>query len=157
MFLCTGDVMTNIFVIDRVREGEISIPVFILWLEPYAIAAHMVYINPSQMQSELTLYSKDKYLLYKYNLIAGDEYKQHPDKFVKKEVGCNGEYTNYSGNDITLMLSAFYPIINQLVTNPDKSTCFRWEGNIQYAKTKGISLNAPLEELKTGHVSEWNL
>lgn len=157
MFLCTGDVMTNIFVIDRVREGEISIPAFILWLEPYAIAAHMVYINPSQMQSELTLYSKDEYLLYKYNLIADDEYKHHPDKFVKKEAGCNGEYTNYSGNDITLMLSAFYPIINQLVTNPDKSTCFRWEGNIQYAKAKGISLNAPLEELKIGHVSEWNL
>lgn len=157
IFLCTGDVMTNVFIIDKIKEGKISTPVFILWLEPYAIAAHLVYINPLQIQSTLTLYSEDEYQLYKYNLITDDEYKEHPEKFVKKEAGCNGEYTNYSGNDVTLMLSAFYPIINQLVTNPDKSTCFRWEGNIQNAVTKGIILNAPWEKLKTGHISEWNL
>lgn len=154
MFLCTGDIMTNQFVIDKIKSGEIVNPVFILWLEPYAIAAHMVYINPKQMPANFMLYSDDENMLYKHNLITDEEYKEHSEKFVKNEAGCNGEYTNYSGNDVTLMLSAFYPIINRLVSTPDTSICYRWEGNIQNAETYEIALSAPVDTLQCGHLSE---
>ena len=154
VFLCTGDIMTNQFVIDKIKSGEIVKPVFILWLEPYAIAAHMVYINPKQVPADFTLYSDDENMLYKHNLITDEEYKEHSEKFVKNEAGCNGEYTNYSGNDVTLMLSAFYPIINRLVSTPGTSICYRWEGNIQNAETYGIAINAPVDTLQYGHLSE---
>lgn len=157
IFLCTGDIMVNQFVINKIKAGEIVKPVFILWLEPYAIAAHMVYINPKQVPVDFTLYNDDENMLYKHNLITDEDYKEHSEKFVKNEAGCNGEYTNYSGNDVTLMLSAFYPIINRLVSIPGTSICYRWEGNIQNAKTYGIAINATEDTLQYGHLSEFPL
>lgn len=72
----------------------------------------------------------------------------------KKDAGCNGEYALYSGNDVTLMLSAFYPYINKLIQQPEQSKCYRWVGNIKLAQEKGFKLTIETSSTIIGHVEE---
>jgi hypothetical protein len=154
LFLCTGDTMTEKFVLDALRDGRITLPTFILWLEPFGIAGHIAYINPAQMPESFTLYNDENSMLYKYNLIAPTEYIAHADRFTKKDAGCNGEYSLYSGNDVTLLLSALYPYINQLIQQPEQSKCYRWIGNINIALKKGLVLTVETSSVVSGTVQE---
>lgn len=157
IFLCTGDVMTEKFVIDALCDGCIKLPIFILWLEPFGIAGHLVYINPEQMPQSLSIYNDEEKMLYKHNLLEPVEYITYNDRFIKKDAGCNGEYSLYSGNDVTLMLSAFYPHINQLLQQPQQSKCYRWVGNIHIAIEENIRLSVDPTLIKAGEVQELNL
>nr|WP_305210120.1 ThiF family adenylyltransferase [Bacteroides intestinalis] len=154
LFLCTGDVMTEKFVLDALLDGRIKQPTFILWLEPFGIAGHLVYINPMQMPKDFTLYNDEGNMLYKYNLLAPIEYKMHASRFTKKDAGCNGEYALYSGNDVILLLSALYPYINQLIQHPEQSKCYRWVGNIKLAQEKGFKLTIEASSIILGNVEE---
>lgn len=154
LFLCTGDAMTEKFVVDALRGRHITNPTFILWLEPFGIAGHLVYINPMQMPVSFTLYDNEANMLYKYNLLAPTEYRKHAERFTKRDAGCNGEYALYSGNDVVLLLSALYPYINQLIQQPGISKCYRWIGNINTAREKGLSLT---EHPLFGSVEEFPL
>lgn len=157
LFLCTGDIMTEKFVINALHNGHIKRPTFILWLEPFGIAGHLVYINPEQMPENFTLYSDEKSMLYKYNLLASTEYITHADQFIKKDAGCNGEYSLYSGNDVTLLLSALYPYINKLIQQPQQSKCYRWVGNINIAIEKNLTLTVEATSVRSGEIQEFPL
>ena len=154
LFLCTGDAMTEKFVVDALHSDNMKQPTFILWLEPFGIAGHLVYINPMQMPKNFVLYKDKGSMLYKYNLLAPIEYEINADRFTKKDAGCNGEYALYSGNDVTLMLSAFYPYINKLIQQPEQSKCYRWVGNIKLAQEKGFKLTIETSSTIIGHVEE---
>lgn len=157
LFLCTGDSMTEKYVVDALYNGRIKLPIFILWLEPFGIAGHLVYINPEQIPENFTLYDDEKSMLYKYNLLAPTEYLDHADRFIKKDAGCSGEYSLYSGNDVTLFLSSVYPHINQLIQQPQQSKCYRWVGNINIAIEKFLELTLEPTFVKSGEVQELRL
>lgn len=153
-FLCTGDYMAERCFLNWLGNQDIHIPVFILWLEPYAISGHLVYISPSEEASEAyyaSLFATGTWL-YKYNMIKNVEYEQNADKFIKRDAGCNGSYTNYSGNDVMLFLSAMYSYIDMLLNSDMPSACYRWMGNIALAKEKGFRLSS--EEHEKGQVSK---
>ncbi|MBR8769614.1 hypothetical protein IX326_000809 [Porphyromonas levii] len=151
LFLCTGNAVVEKAFLQRMLSFG-KLPIFILWLEPFALAGHMVYINPKDMPPNIIL-NEGSQLLYKHNLIKEDEYKKKAqNQFVKHEAGCNGSYALYSNNDVFLFLSALHPIINRLLQNPEKSKCYRWIGNIEFAKAKNIELKEP--HLRYGCVSE---
>lgn len=143
LFVCTGSHMSEQCVIDYIMANKLKVPVFILWVEPYCVAGHMLYLNPDTLPRNLDLFSQTDMRLYKYNLIDDEEYED-PEKFIKRDAGCNSEYTNYSGNDVILYLSSIYPEINKLLMSHDKSKCFRWVGNIRIAEEKGIKLKSIL-------------
>ena len=139
LFLCTGNLMAEFFLIAQLEKNSINIPKFILWLEPYGIAGHMIYLSSNEGLKDLRLLFSNQ-LIYNNNLIASDEYYK-PEKFMKRDAGCNGTYTNYSGNDVTLFLSSMYPHICNLLENHGFLKCYRWVGNVHLAKEKGISLS----------------
>ena len=112
---------------------------FIIWVEPYCVAGHMIYLNPAMLPDNLELFSPNGIKLYKYNLIDDEEYEDY-EKFIKRDAGCNSDYTNYSGNDVVLFLSSIYQEINKLLMFPDKSKFYRWVGNLKVAEEKGIKL-----------------
>lgn len=154
IFLCTGDQMSEHFIIDKVNSGYISIPVFILWLEPFAIAGHLVYINPLDKKGYKTVFDNDG--MYHFNLISPEEYSDNHNKFIKRDAGCNGQYTLYSGNDVILYLSAIYPIIEDLLDCPTESKVFRWIGNKNIATQRSIRLTSA-EVPEKGRVQEFAL
>jgi hypothetical protein len=136
----------GLHILEKLKDNTKEYPIFILWLEPYAIAGHMVYINPEHGISSDFLSE-----LHPYNLIAKSEYDSEDKSFTKRESGCANTYTNYGGSDVVLFLSAMYPIIQQLLQEPTKSTFYRWVGNINIAKEKGILLSTQ-DQLKKGEI-----
>lgn len=152
LFLCTGDTMTEQYVIKAINQRKITIPVFSLWLEPYGAAAHMVYFDNNTTRP-IDIFDSET-LLYKYNVIKDLEYKKTNKKFTKKDAGCNGSYALYSGNDVLEMLSAFYPVINRTINTPSESKCYRWIGNIKDIVKMGIVCKEEVNGLQKGIIQE---
>ena len=149
LFLCTGNTMSELFIYQKINDQQISIPVFILWLEPYAIAGHMIYIGSQsdQILKDL-LYTPTG--IYRYNLIEDEEYDSK--SFTKKDAGCCGNYTLYSSNDVVLFLSSMYPIICGLLNKKETSTlCYRWIGDTNIAHRNNIKLK---NDIKSYEVEE---
>lgn len=137
IFFCTGNLMAELELLGRFTKHNVLTPKFIVWFEPYAIAGHMIYLN--KLDNDRTLQSLFTNELYKHNLIRPEEYK-NPDAFTKRDAGCNGSYTLYSGNDVMLFLSAIFPLICDLINSDSPSTCYRWIGNTQIAIEKRIGI-----------------
>lgn len=139
LFICTGDYMSEKFVVDQLFNRTLNIPVFVLWLEPFAIAGHLLFYNPQDLDGMSGLFDEDGF--YVNNIISKEEFVNDSERFVKRVAGCNGSYALYSGNDVLLFLSAIYPYIVSLISNPCKSTCLRWLGNVQIIKEQNITTN----------------
>lgn len=154
LFACTGDTMTDEFIINAINQEVIKIPVFFLWLEPFGSAGHLIYLNRTKEDPLITIVNPDT-MLYKYNLIEDSEYNNQGNKFTKEDAGCNGSYTLYSGNDVIEMLSAFYPIICKLLKASETSKCYRWIGNIEEITKRGIRCKDHIENLSKGLVQEF--
>ena len=139
LFVCTGDVMSEQWLLKNMVVGHITVPAFILWLEPYGISGIMLYVNPSDKEGlkQLCEQADDSFL--NYCLIDRCEY-DNGEKLIKQDVGCNGNYALYSANDVTFFLSAMFPHIDNLLTSPSTSKCYRWTGNIDTADQKEIKL-----------------
>lgn len=149
LFVCTGDQMSEIFVIDSITNGTVTCPVFFLWLEPYGIAGHMVYINPADNIDVSRIFNENG--LYVNNLIEDEEYIAKSNTFTERDAGCNGRYALYSGNDVTLLLSVMYPEIENLLEHSSCSKFYRWIGNINLAQARNIKLKQ-IENLERGKV-----
>ena len=139
IFVCTGDVMSEKWLFSQMTEGNIKFPAFILWLEPYGISGIMIYVNPEDGESVKRLKDMANDMFMNYCLIKRDEYEDG-EKLMKHDAGCNGSYSLYSANDVSMFLSSMFPIIDKLLEQPSESKCYRWVGNINIAREKGIGL-----------------
>lgn len=139
VFVCTGDVMSEKWLLMKMIEGSITRPAFILWLEPYGISGIMIYVNPEDIESVKRLIEKANDCFNEFCLISKEEYV-NGEKLTQRDVGCNGSYALYSANDVTMFLSAMFPIIDKLLEQPTESKCYRWVGNIKIAIEKSIRL-----------------
>lgn len=139
VFVCTGNVMSEKWLLMKMAEGSITRPAFILWLEPYGISGIMIYVNPEDIKSVKRLIEKANDCFNEFCLISKEEYV-NGEKLTQRDVGCNGSYALYSANDVTMFLSAMFPIIDKLLEQPTESKCYRWVGNIKIAIEKSISL-----------------
>lgn len=139
IFVCTGDVMTERWVLHKMVAGEITQPTFMFWLEPYGIAGIMLFVNPTDKERLNNLLKKAKDDFVDYSLIKREE-SDNREKLIRRDAGCNGSYALYSANDVVMFLSAMFPLIDQLLEEPKESVCYRWVGNVHIANQKGISL-----------------
>lgn len=143
IFVCTGDIMSEKWLFSQMAEGNIRIPAFILWLEPYGVSGIMIYVNPEDEESVKRLRKEANDCFMEYCMIKREEYSDG-DNLTQRDAGCNGSYSLYSANDVTMFLSSMFPIIDKLLEQPSESKCYRWIGNTSIAIEKGISLASSL-------------
>lgn len=141
IFVCTGDVMSEQWLLNNMVEGHIAVPAFVLWLEPYGISGIMIYANPYDKEGLKRLCEQANDSFLNYCLIDRSEY-DNGEKLTKREAGCNGSYALYSANDVTFFLSAMYPHIDNLLSSSSTSKCYRWTGNIDIANQREIKLDS---------------
>ena len=139
LFVCTGDLISEQWLITEMIAGTVNIPAFILWLEPYGISGIMIYVNPKDKSSLNKLSSTVNNGFFDYCLISKDEY-ENADKLIRQEAGCNGKYALYSANDVTMFLSAMFQHIDYLISSGSESKCYRWIGNVEIAEERQIKL-----------------
>ena len=156
LFICIGDEMIERWLLEKVACHDIKVPMFIFWLEPYAISGVMLYVNPDDETSIQQLTTRAKNSFFDYCLIDREEYV-NGDKLTQKDAGCNGMYAIYSANDVTMFLSAMFPHIDSLLSEIEESKCYQWIGNLEIANQRGIQLSARAECLKKNDVVELTL
>lgn len=139
IFLCTGDIMSEKWFLDKVLTKEIKIPSFIIWLEPYGVSGLMIYVNPDEEVTIKRLRTALDDSFLEFCLIDKSEYEEG-EKLTHRDAGCNGQYALYSANDVTLFLSGIFPHIDRLINKPEETQIYQWVGNLEIAKQKGIKL-----------------
>ena len=139
LFLCTGDVMSEKWLLDNMAQGIINIPTYLVWLEPYGVSGIMVYVNPSDTENLKSIVERVNDSFLEYCLIDKSEY-QNGENLTKRDAGCNGKYALYSANDVTLFFFALFPHIDRLLNIPEGTQIYRWVGNVEIAVQKGIRL-----------------
>lgn len=156
IFLCTGDILSEKWLLNKIQNKEITQPAFFLWLEPYGISGIMIYVAPDDTESISALRAEANDKFMKYCLIEHTEYERG-DKLTKHDAGCNGNYALYSANDVTLFLSAMFPYIDRLLETPDKTQILQWVGNVEIANQREINLAERADGLSKGQVLNLNL
>ena len=153
IFLCTGDIMSEKWLLDKLRRKEVYIPSFMLWLEPYGVSGIMIYVSPSEVKAINGLIEAATDSFLDYCLIDRAEYESG-SKLIQRDAGCNGGYALYSANDVTLFLSAMFQHIDRLLETPSNSKVYRWVGSIEIATQKDIQLVADAVGLRKNSVQE---
>ncbi len=138
-FIAIGNQNIENFLLKLINTGEITVPVFILWVEPYLLGGHCLYIHPENKITENCIFEN---YIYLYNVISSSEYRANNPLLSKNEAGCQTSYSPYSQNDLVLFLSEIYKEINSIIKRASKeSVVIRWTGNTLIADELNISLN----------------
>lgn len=139
LFVAIGNQNVENFLLKLINTGEVTSPVFILWVEPYLLGGHCLYIHPENKITENCIFEN---YIYLYNVISSSEYRANNPLLSKNEAGCQTSYSPYSQNDLVLFLSEIYKEINSIIKRASKeSVVIRWTGNTLIADELNISLN----------------
>jgi len=121
-------------------DNRITVPIVLLWVEPYAFGGHAVFIRKAQ-----NLYNEifDKYSMeYKFNIV-----KNGAD-YLKREAGCQSTYMPYSG---FLLQQYVYQSLEYIMSNYwDKKGNYRltWCGKLSDAIQMGVEISEEYEEIE---------
>lgn len=140
LFVAIGNKQAEDFLIQMMVDNIISVPVFILWVEPYLASGQCLYLKPHDAQKYYEQFSKSS---YNHHVISNDEYNnlENP-KLERREAGCQASFSPYSSNDLVLFLSALYPHINNVIKGIQQSSFrFCWIGDLNKMAELDIAIS----------------
>lgn len=140
LFVAIGNKQAEDFLIKMMVDNIISVPVFILWVEPYLASGQCLYLKPHDAQKYHEQFCKSS---YNHHVISNDEYNnlENP-KLERREAGCQASFSPYSSNDLVLFLSALYPHINNVIKGIQQSSFrFCWIGDLNKITELDIAIS----------------
>jgi len=133
-FICIGKPNINRWIFEKIGLGEIEIPTFFLWVEPYLSGGHVIYIHPKDFKTYISFFENE---IYKYNVICKSEYEKNNPILSLKEAGCQTSYTPYGETEVMLFLSSCFSLIHSIIIKKEeKSKAFTWIGDISNLPSK---------------------
>lgn len=135
IFIAIGEYNIEHFISNSINEGEISKPTFFIWVEPYLLGGHCIFINPKRNNFEDYF---DKQEIFKFNVIGNYD----NEILSLKEAGCQTNFTPYSSNNIQIFLGMMYPYINHILNDKNSdSQVLSWIGDKNLAEKMDIELS----------------
>jgi len=154
LFSCIGNFNIESWLFNALRTQVIKIPVFFIWVEPYLVGGHCLYLHPSDPVFEK--YFMDG--LFVNNVIPNDVYNNIEIQFTKREAGCQTTYIPYSSANVISFLSQLFPSICSIIeSKSEKSTSFTWVGNIEKLKQLGMPKSKFAEDINAGQLIQTTL
>lgn len=155
LFIAIGKWNVEKFIIEKMKSGEITKPVFILWVEPYLAGGHCMYIHPDDIRYDEFYEDVDGWNLFKYNAIEKEEYIGGNKLLRMKEASCQTTYTPYSGSSTVAFLAQLYSQILKIISIKSKeSVSITWLGDLDEIKGKGIKLSEFAEKNSSFQIIE---
>ena len=149
LFSCIGNFNIENWIFESLKTKTIKIPVFFIWVEPYLVGGHCLYIHPDDLTFED--YFEDGY--FKNNIIPKDEYTKPGLNFAKREAGCQTTFTPYSSINVISFLSQLFPKISSIIeTNSQISTSFTWFGYLEKLNQLGVTKSKFADNIETGQL-----
>lgn len=135
-FVCIGEHNKELTIANALQQKILTIPTFLLWVEPYGLAGHCIYLHPQNPNYQK--YHTDG----TFNLGLIEDLTH--ESLSKQEAGCQSIYTPYDANSIQFFLGALMPHISKILKNPDNfdTHAFSWIGDLSVANELGITLKA---------------
>jgi len=148
LFIVVGKNVIENYVLEALQEKQITIPAFFIWIEPYLIGGHCLYIQPGHSLQYNDLYQGH---LFKYNVIDASEYKNSDKQILLREAGCQGSYMPYGQKSVSLFLASLIPHLFQIIEGKnDKNLSLTWRGKIP--NNISLTLSNFGEALKEGSI-----
>lgn len=135
--LCVGEYNVELLFAKLLEQNKLTSPLLIIWVEPYLIAGHFVYMTPNNNFSyEGQFNIEDNFLKYKHSI------NSEISNSFKQEAGCQSVYVPYG----TLNISSFVNNITFLIQEISNGNIY--EGCIyRWSKGKNI-LESKMEKLQ---------
>jgi len=113
---------TNVenFLIECQQENIIKKPMIVIWVEPYLLGGHMLFLQP---QNRIAIPDLKCDGFFRFNVIHQEEYRKRAAFFRLKEAGCQSTYTPYGQRNITLFLSCTISFIDSFVRTGRQDNC----------------------------------
>lgn len=125
-------------IIQKMLEGVISTPVVLMWIEPFALAAHALVLNKPQ-----DVYAKmfDEKARFRNRVVLNGE------QLFKREAGCQSTFVQYSGMDVKAFTIDFVRsyISGHLEIH---NYHFAWYGALSKAGEFGATISPAFEHKK---------
>ncbi|GMN11367.1 hypothetical protein MTsPCn9_10260 [Croceitalea sp. MTPC9] len=153
LFVAIGEANIETWIAKKLKEGAIKVPIFFLWVEPYLLGGHCLYVPPKCPNYDSYF---DDNGLFKFNMIDAD-FQGNPI-LSEKEAGCQSDFTPYGGNSIQLFLGAMFFKISEIMNGlPAQSRSFTWVGDKTMAEELDIEISATGEDCNFGEVLSFEL
>jgi hypothetical protein len=117
MFVAIGNNGAEIFLMQSLQEKHLGMPTFFIWIEPYLLGGHCLYLHPGHPFDYHDLYQDH---LFKFNVVDSAEYRKPGNQILLREAGCQGSYLPYGQKSITLFLAALIPSLFKIIDRKDK-------------------------------------
>lgn len=151
VFIAIGKANIDNWVCQSIKDGIITKPVFIIWVEPYLCGGHCLYLHPSNPEFE-KYFEND---FFKFNVIDSVEYKSGDGKLSLREAGCQTTYVPYSGTNVISFISSLFPYISSIIDfNKTESKSFSWLGNLEVINEMGIKISNYYSDKNEGTIIE---
>jgi len=116
------------------KKGIIKTPLIFIWMEPYGVAGHFLFIHPNKGGCFQCCFTHEG--IFKYSVA-----KFNRDLF-KRETGCQTTFIPYSNLEIDSFVNiAAREIINCIEKKPGQSFLLTWLGNLKFFKSLGYQVN----------------
>lgn len=127
-------------IVEYVNKGIIKQPVIILWMEPYGMGGHALLVNKKQDLYEELFSKKD--LQFQYGIV------KNPERYLKREAGCESSYMPYSGFAVSLFAHSIFEYIQSEKISSEQNVLITWIGKISNASNYDISISTKYEDKK---------
>ncbi|MBW8360972.1 MAG: ThiF family adenylyltransferase [Kaistella sp.] len=139
IFCAIGKDAVENYLLQCSTEGKIRKPIVLLWVEPYLLGAHILYINPF---SGFKLKDLESEGYYEYNIISKDSYSDPEKQILLREAGCQGSYTPYGKEAIVRFFAVFIPELFSLIKDkPVTNMRLTYAGDYSLAATSGLKIS----------------
>lgn len=139
IFCAIGKDSVEAYILEKLAQNEIVNPVIFLWVEPYLLGGHILYVNPGT-GFKIEDLEIDSYFVK--NVIHSSEYENPEKQLLLREAGCQGSYVPYGKESIAFFLASFLPELRILLKEkPQNNLAFTFIGNLELAKSQNIELS----------------
>ena len=134
IFISIGEHNKELLIAKALQDQVLTKPIFILWVEPYGMAGHCIYLDPKK--PDFQRYHTDG--AFDHSIIADFTH----EALAKQEAGCQSIYTPYAPNSVQFFLGALVPHITQILKDPSSfdTHVFSWIGDLTIAEDFGIPI-----------------
>lgn len=155
-FVTIGNENIDKYIGLALESDIISIPTFIIWVEPYLVGGHCLFFPKNTASRYDSLLDG---LFFKNNVINNQNFVSQNENLILSEAGCQSNYVPYSCNSVTLFLSALFPKIDEIIRNNSrKATGFTWFGDTNVLNSKGISMSGfAKKHSETGKIMQYDI
>lgn len=115
------------------RNKSITSPVVFMWLEPYGVAGHLLYIHKDNDGCYQCCFNDEG----KFNFSVGN-----PNEALNiREAGCQSSFQPYSALDVdSFIVYSCRKILNLIEKDSDTNMLFTWLGDLEFYKDAGYKV-----------------